>query len=63
MGRAINLKNSQVNILMEHNGMIHMVSMDKEKYESISMLVKGATHELVRTNRTQGDLLNFLTNK
>lgn len=60
---GINLKNSQVNILMEHNGMIHMVSMEREKYEAIAMLVKGATHELIRTNRTQGDLLNFLTNK
>lgn len=63
MRKEINLKNSQVNILMEHNGMVHMVSMSKERYDAISMLVKGATHELIRTNRTQEDLLNFLTNK
>lgn len=49
-----------VNILIEHKGEVHMVAMKKDKFEAISFLTKRSIDSLVKTGKTQGELLKFL---
>lgn len=59
----VNLDNAQVNILIELNGDLHMVAMKKEKLGAATLIIKSATEHLVRTGRTQNELLEFLNHK
>lgn len=56
----VNLKNAQVNILIEVDGDICLVAMTKESKVSIEMLVKMSAERLVLTKRTQANLNEYL---
>ncbi|MCM3618734.1 hypothetical protein M3936_14175 [Sutcliffiella horikoshii] len=59
----VNVENAQVNLMLEVNGKIHLVAMDKEKLETIEFMIKRATSAIIPTEKTQEDLLAFLNNK
>lgn len=59
MSRA-NITDSQVTILIEVDGQICAVRMEKEKLEAITMLAKTSVDELIKTNVTQEELNRFL---
>lgn len=56
----INLQDSQVSILVEINGEIHLVGMDKEHLDTIVELSKKAISVVVPTGITQSELNEFL---
>ncbi|MEK5139112.1 hypothetical protein MKZ18_06400 [Priestia sp. FSL W8-0001] len=55
-----NLEHAQVTVLLEINGQIHLVAMDKEKLDAINMLVKSSAEMVVPTGKSQADLNKFL---
>lgn len=55
-----NLEHAQVTVLIEINGQIHLVAMDKEKFDAINMLVKVSAEMVVPTGKSQSDLNKFL---
>ncbi|MDW8515075.1 hypothetical protein [Priestia flexa] len=56
----VNLEHAQVTVLLEINGQMHLVAMDKEKFDAINMLVKSSTEMAVPTGESQSDLNKFL---
>ena len=52
-----------VNILIEYKREVHMVAMKKDEFEAISFLVKRSIDSLIKTGKTQGELLDFLNYK
>lgn len=59
----INIDNSRASILLEINGDVHLVGIDKDKLEAITLLIKTSTKVVVPTGRTQKELRNFLNVK
>lgn len=59
----IDVTNATVNILMEIDGKIHLIASKKDKYETISHLVKNSIEYAIPTDKTQADLLKFLNYK
>lgn len=59
----VNIENAQVNLLLEVNGKIHLVGMDKDKLDAVEFLIKNSVSAIVPTNKTQRDLLDFLDYK
>lgn len=57
---ALNLKNAQVNVLVEVDGAICLVAMPKEQLQAIETLVKISVAKLYKTSKTQADLNKFL---
>lgn len=57
---SVDTENLTVNILIEHEGEIHMVAMEKEKFEAVSFLTKRSIDTLIKTGKSQNDLLKFL---
>lgn len=55
-----NLEHAQVTILLEINGQMHLVAMNKEKLDAINMLVKVSAEMAVPTGKSQSDLNKFL---
>lgn len=49
-----------VNILIEYQGEIHMVAMEKDRIEAVSFLTKKSIDTLIKTGKTQAELLGFL---
>lgn len=56
----INIENATVNILIELGGEVHLVAMEKDKFEAVTLLTKAAASTLVKTGRSQAELLEFL---
>jgi len=59
----VNIENAQVNLLLEVNGKIHLVGMDKDKFEAVEFLIKKSVSAIIPTKKTQQDLLDFLDYK
>lgn len=57
---TVNPENMNVSILVEVDGTVHLVLMEKDKYEAIDFLVKRSVHRLIRTPKTQKELRDFL---
>lgn len=49
-----------VNILIEYQGEVHMVAMEKEKLDMVSFVTKRSIDSLIKTGKTQVELLEFL---
>lgn len=60
MSNTINTENATVSILIELDGIVHLVAMSKDRYEAVSLLVKQATCGMTPTKRTQHELHDFL---
>lgn len=56
----VDLKDATVSVLIEVDGIVHLVTMKKERYEAISFVAKQAACGLVKTKRTQNELYDFL---
>ncbi|KIL79549.1 hypothetical protein [Bacillus badius] len=59
----INIEDSQVSLLLEIDGEVHLVGMDKEKLEAITLLVKRSIELVVPTGKSQKELREFLNYK
>lgn len=55
-----NIENAQLTILLEIDGMVHLVGISKDRLEAFDMLIKKATEVVIPTSKTQNDLRNFL---
>jgi len=51
---------TNVNILVEVNGKLHLAAMDKDKLEAIEFLIKKSVEVVVPINKTQEDLLKWV---
>ena len=58
--KQVNLEKATVNVIIELNGMVHKVIMEKDNYDAVSFLSKRAVDSLIPTSRTQSELLEFL---
>ncbi|MCR1833090.1 hypothetical protein NSA56_01600 [Oceanobacillus caeni] len=58
--KQVSIEDATVTILLEIDGIIHLVAMKKEKYEAVSMIAKTSTEKAIKTNATIGDLRKFL---
>lgn len=56
----VNIENSTVNVLLELDGEIHLVAMEPDKYDAVSFLIKASVDTIIKTGKTQAELLNFL---
>ncbi|RKD22566.1 hypothetical protein BEP19_09910 [Ammoniphilus oxalaticus] len=56
----VNIESSTVNVLLELGGEVHLVAMHPDKYEAVSILVKAAAETIIKTGKTQTELLHFL---
>jgi len=59
----IDIQDAQLSLLIEIDGNVHLIGIDKEKLEAINFLIKESISVVIPTNRTQQDLLNFLDYK
>ncbi|RST57664.1 hypothetical protein D5F11_021630 [Siminovitchia terrae] len=57
------IDNATVNILLELDGKVHLVGMEKDALDTITFLIKRSTEQIVETGKTQMELLNFLNYK
>lgn len=55
-----NIEKATINILVELDGDLYMVKMKKDDFEAVSFLTKRAIDTLVKTERKQVELLEFL---
>lgn len=55
-----NIENAQLSILLEIDGKVHLVGMDKEELEVIQGLIKTAVKVVIPTSKSQNDLRKFL---
>lgn len=62
MMKEIDIKNAQVTILLEIDGEMHLVAMEKSEYQLISDLIKKTTKAVIPTGVKQSDLLDFVEN-
>jgi hypothetical protein len=58
-----NIEDAQLTILLEINGMVHLVGMSKERLEAITFVIKNAVEIAVPTTKNQEELRNFLNYK
>lgn len=56
----IKINNSTVNVLLTIGNKIHLVAMDKEKLDAVSVLVRLSTSGVIDTGKTQKELNEFL---
>lgn len=54
------LTNASVTILLEIDGIVHLVEMKKERYEAIEAMSKMAAEKAYRTKKSQDELMTFL---
>lgn len=54
------LTNASVTILLEIDGVVHLVEMKTERYEAIGMMAKIAAEKAYRTKKSQNELMEFL---
>lgn len=55
-----NIEDSQVTILLEIGGEIHLVAMKKDKLDAIELMVKASAEIAYATGKSQKDLNVFL---
>lgn len=60
MKKSVDLADASVTLLIEKDGIVHLAAMPRDKLEAIVVLVKGATSNLIETNRSQSELLEFI---
>ncbi len=60
MEEYIDLEEAQLNISFCINGQVHLVAMDKDKLDAIAYVLKSAVDHVIKTNRSQQELLKFL---
>lgn len=60
MTETVNLEQSSITILIEVGGIVHLVAMEKDKYEAISFLTKQSVCRLIKTSKSQVELIEFL---
>lgn len=56
----VNIEHATVNVLIELNGEVHLVAMNRDKYDAVTFLAKASVDTLIKTERTQKELLEFL---
>ncbi|WP_263708017.1 hypothetical protein [Shouchella tritolerans] len=54
------VKEAQVTILVEINGQVHLVAMEREKLEAVTFLAKNSIHGVIATGKSQAELNEFL---
>lgn len=54
------ITNAQVNILLEIDGIIHLVGMKKDNLDAVGLLIKASADTAYATDKTQKDLREFL---
>lgn len=54
------IQDGTLSILIEIGGEVHMVGMNKEKLEGLSVLIKQAIELVVPAGKTQNELREFL---
>ena len=59
----VSIDNAQVNLLLEVDGKIHLVGMDKDKLNTVEFFIKNSVDTIIPTKKTQQDLLEFLDYK
>lgn len=59
----MNIDKSQLTLLLEIDGQVYLVGMEKEKLETIEFLVKRSVAVAVPTKKTQQELNVFLNYK
>ena len=59
----VSIDNAQVNLLLEVDGKIHLVGMDKDKLNAVEFFIKNSVDTIIPTKKTQQDLLEFLDYK
>lgn len=60
MSTEINIEHAQVTITLDINGKVHLVAMDKDNLEAVSVLIKHSASHVFATNRYQHELVRFL---
>ena len=63
MVNKASIENATVNILIELAGEIHLVAMEKDKYDAVTLITKASADTLIKTGRTQWELNEFLNYK
>lgn len=58
--KRIDITGATVNILLEVEGEIHLVAMEQDELDAISFLTKRASKEVIKTGKSQAELLEFL---
>lgn len=56
----VDITQSQVTILVEVDGEVCAVKMDKDKFDAVSFFIKQSIDELIKTGKTQTELRKFL---
>lgn len=56
----VNIENAQVSLLLEINGEIHLVVMEKDKLEAVELMIKLSAEAAVPTGKSQKELNVFL---
>lgn len=59
-GKKANIENVTVNILLTIYGELHLVAMEQDRLDAITMLIKSATHAIVPTGINQAGFNDFL---
>lgn len=54
------ITNAQVSILLEIDGQVHLVGIEKERLEAITTLIKVGAEVAVPTGKSQAELRGFL---
>lgn len=57
------IKDGSMTILIEIEGQVSLIAMEKEKHEMVTNLAKMSIHSLVRTKKSQAELNDFLDYK
>lgn len=63
MNAEVNLDKAQVTLLLEIDGKVHLIGMEKEKLEAVEFLIKRSVAVVVPTKKSQHELVNFLNYK
>lgn len=61
--KKIDIVKAQVTILLEIDGEMHLVAMDKSEYKLVSDLIKKVTKAVVPIGVSQSELLDFVDKK
>lgn len=63
MSCEVDLTDATVNILIELDGNVHLVAMTETNFKMFSSLIKTSAEGLIKTGKTQVELLEFLNYK
>ncbi len=60
MTKEIGIEDAKLNVSFCINGQVYLVAMEKEHLKAVEFLVKKAADTVIKTDRTQLELLQFL---